>query len=325
MNIKTLKLVILSIFLSTAVCNGITPAGKTIKKTEMPAQGQFLSENVLTKRAQEHKLKLPKPEKDGRYQTLNKRGAAIPKSNSFIDQFAKDIAKGQKKVLQIDATFGHQTEKSVSEDQLEYIVTDSSVDHLAIMASRLRHLVSEKSYKNLRFFLGSFPKDYAQFKENTFDAVLLNRVIHFYSPQQMTTTLKEVFRILKPGGKVYIIAVTPYVRRFESFIPLYKQRVLLKHSYPGHLKNLKIFANPEVTTPKQMSNLFQGEFMFYDAEVLYKSLTRNHFVVLRCNEFPITINSPTWKLDGRELVGAIAKKPIPPSLQDHVVNTPADF
>lgn len=286
----------------------------------------FVSADELIKRAEALKLSLPVPESDGRFQTMNKRGAAIAFDNNYTRAFAKfsKSAKGMK-VLHVDATYGHQTLRAVDAKQSVFIVTDSSLDHLSILAARARNLLDKEEFSVLKLFYGDFPEHYKIFDNNSFDAVLLNRTIHFNSPAEVELTMKEVYRILKPGGKLYVVAITPYVRRFESFITVYKQRMILAHRYPGYVKNLKVFANPEVTSPEQMDSLHSGGFMFFDARILYRLLTENHFFVMECQEFPIGIKSDVWALDGREMVGAIAKKPIPTSLHDHLRTTPADF
>lgn len=285
----------------------------------------FIDKAILIKRAEQKKLSMPEPMKDGRVQTLNCRGAAIPFSNPFLKSFENYIKLGKKRVLHIEATFGHHVIRALDEFDGEYIASDQSIDHLTILTVRARNLLSQEQFAHLHIFYGSFPESYKEFPNEHFDAVLLNRVIHFYSPDEVRRTFKEIHRVLKPGGEVFIVAVTPYVTRFSAFIPLYKQRKLLKREYPGHLTNLKHFVNPEVTPPEQMDQLHDGEFMFFDAEVLHRILTENRFYVKKCYEFSIGFQTSTWTLDGRELVGAIARKPIPTALHDHLITTPADF
>ena len=275
-----------------------------------PLQGAYIPLEKLLEKAKLEKLDLPKAQKDGRIQSLNKRGAAIPVANKFIDEFIKYVSEGDKSVLHIDATFGHITLDILQEKVSDYTVTDSDERHLAIIAKRAKRLISRENIKSLSFFHGDFPEDFKKFEDNTFNALLLNRVMHFYSPAQATKALKETLRILKPGGKVFIITITPYVNRFKSFIPQYKQRLLLKHQYPGHVKNLKYFADPEATTPKQLAQMHDKHFMFFDAEFMHTLLSESGFIIEKVSEFPLGFKSSTWELDGREFVGAIAQKPV---------------
>jgi len=75
----------------------------------------------------------------------------------------------------------------------------------------------------------------ADFFENEFDVLTMNHVIeHFYDP---ITTLKEVYRILKPGGKLVII--TPNI---ESLGARLFGRAWLHWDPPRHLYILSSFA-----------------------------------------------------------------------------------
>ncbi len=273
-------------------------------------KADYISLEKLLEKAKKENLSLPKPQKDGRFQTLNKRGAALPVANKFIDAFIKYASEGEKNVLQIETTFGHIMLDALQNKVSSYVATDSDERHLAIIAKRANALLSKENLNSLKLFHGEFPADFSKFKSNTFDAILFNRVLHFYSPAQATRALKEAFRVLKPTGKVFIISITPYVNRFKSFIPQYKQRLLLKHQYPGHVKNLKHFINPEVTTPKQLRQLYNKSFMFFDAQFMHSFLSEMGFIVEKSIEFPLGFKSSIWELDGRELVGAIAHKPL---------------
>lgn len=272
------------------------------------AWADYISQEKALALAKSQKLRLPKPEKDGRYQTFNKRGAATPETNTILDDFITDVAHDKKRVLQLEGAFGHVTLRAIEAGVHDFIVTDSDPRHLAVIARRLSTILLDNQ-KALKLFHGTFPRDFKSFDSNTFDTILLNRVIHFMTPQETTTTLKEVFRLLKPGGKVFIVAITPYVKRFETFIPLYKKRLLLKYDHPGYVKNLRYFANPEVTTPEQMTQMHDKPFMFFDAQSLHRTLSESGFIIEKALEFPLGFTSDTWELDGREFVGAIAKKP----------------
>ncbi len=283
------------------------------------AIADYVDIETLMKYARDNKLKTPKPDKDGRYQTLNKRGTTTPYSNYFIDEFARYAQHGKKRVLQIDATFGHHTINALEKPISEFITTDTCISHLAITAMRIHNLLPDDRSSSVKFFHGPFPKSFKYFKSNSLDAVLLNRVLHYYSPKELIKTMKELLRVLKPGGRIYVIAITPYVNRYKSFIPLYKQRLILKQQYPGYLNNLRNFADQEVTTPNQMNQIEDGAFIFFDAQFMYRLLSENGFIIRKCYEFSLSHTSDIWQLDGRELVGAIAQKPSSPSFEDHLI------
>ena len=257
------------------------------KRTEPQKYMGFVELKTLAKRAESKKLVMPKPMKDGRIQTMNRKGGAIPTSNSLIKDFVEFCQGEGKVVMHIDATYGHHTMRALSENLKEYVATEDNLDHLSLLAIRARNLLDANTLKPLKLFHGKFPDDYSHFPDDHFDAILLNRVIHFYGPDQVKRTMKEVYRILKPGGEVFVVAITPYVKRYESFIPLYKQRKLLRHAYPGHLRNLRMFANPEVTkwtlsTPVTLCFLMPRSCIV--------SLRKTDFLLNAVTNFPLDSN-----------------------------------
>ncbi len=285
-------------------------AATFFSSTSFSLWADYTAFETLLKKAKKENLALPKPQFDGRYQTLNKKGAALPVTNIITDEFIAYASQDNKHILHVDAQFGHIALDVLKSNVAEYVATDSDKRHLAVIAKRANKLIPTKNLKALKLFHGSFPNSFKEFADNSFDVILLDRVLHFYTPDQVTKAIKETLRILKPGGKVFIVAITPYVRRFESFIPQYKQRLLLKHRYPGHVKNLKYFANPEVTTPEQLNQMHDKSFMFFDAQFMHFFLSKTGFVVDKAFEFALGFKSITWALDGRELVGAVARKPL---------------
>ncbi len=138
---------------------------------------------------------------------------------------------------------------------------------------------------------------------------MISRVLHFFSPYEIEKTLADCYRILKPGGRVYTIAITPYVKRFASFIPEYEKNFDNGDDYPGFVKSLASYADPSVTTKKQMENLHKGHFMFLDSRVLVKAFKKAGFEIHSAKETPLQYVSKTWQYDGRENVGVIAVKP----------------
>ena len=58
-----------------------------------------------------------------------------------------------------------------------------------------------KSWKNAQFLFQGFAEDLSQFPDNSFDAVIETLVL--CSVSDVSKSLKEIHRILKPSGKFY--------------------------------------------------------------------------------------------------------------------------
>ena len=140
-----------------------------------------------------------------------------------------------------------------------------------------------------------------------YDAILAARILHFLSPKELKIAVSNLNSLLKVGGKVYIVAITPYVKRYESFIPEYKKRVAKGEEFPGYVKSLEKFINKKVTTTPQISSISES-FMFLDDTVLKRLFENQKFKILECKMVSLGYKSSSWSLDGRENIILIAEK-----------------
>ncbi|MEM6339410.1 MAG: methyltransferase domain-containing protein [Pseudomonadota bacterium] len=262
----------------------------------------------MVKYAKKHNLSLPKPLSDGRIQSLNNRGAMSPKLDWITRDFIKYGSKKNRKVFEVDSLYGLVSViLSLKAGNHDYTVVDRDKRHLGILALEIKNKYPEFS-SYIKFIDGEYPND-INFPDEEFDAILISRGLHFLSPYEIEKTLTDFYRILKPGGRVYTMAITPYVKRFASFIPEYEKNFDNGDDYPGFVKSLAPYADPAVTTKKQMENLHKGHFMFLDSRVLVKAFKKAGFEIYSAKETPLPYVSKTWQYDGRENVGVIAVKP----------------
>ncbi len=258
---------------------------------------------------QSKNLSTPAPELDGRVQTLNKKGAASPGLDQATQSFLDNV-KG-KKVLEVGTAYGQIILKALKNDVGSYTANDLDRRHLLLAAKNI-HSTAPQSENKVKFCAGEFPKD-CRFDEHSFDAILVARVLHFMNPDQLTKSIEEFKRILKPNGRIYIVAITPYVNRFTSFISEYEKRKASGDPFPGYVKSLRPYANLEVTNPKELANMHDAEFMFLSAEVLTRAFSQKGFKIIRSEEVALGYKSKIWQYDDRENVIFIAEaiEPVP--------------
>lgn len=258
------------------------------------------------------KLSIPKPESDGRTQTLNKKGATSPGFDyatlAFLD-FAKN-----KRVLEIGGAYGNvMLEALRRSSSTTYHLNDLDERHLSIAAYRLQKKIEQQTIcttglENVEFIYGDITTSSWKVKEQ-YDAILMARVIHFLTPEQIQQALTNLHASLKSGGRIFITSITPYVKRYKAFIPEYHRRLAAGDPYPGFVTNLRQYLNKEDTPQHQIANISEGHFMFLDEVVLSRLFTDAGFKVLECSFKPLSYKSNSWALDGRENVILIAEKP----------------
>lgn len=74
----------------------------------------------------------------------------------------------------------------------------------------------------LKLHAGRIPEPY-NLPDNSVDSIMMGSVLHFLNPEEVHRALVEAFRVLKPGGRIFVEAQTPYMRGLDEW-----RRVLWK-------------------------------------------------------------------------------------------------
>lgn len=271
------------------------------------ALSKELNPHVAIKEAMDKNIKAPSPDPDGRVQTLNKKGAMSPQLDLISQAFVEFAAQPDREVLEIGAGYGLACLKALALGAKHYTVNDLDERHLQILAATIQE--SNPAFlQNIRLFSGSFPKDFK--KENkTYDAILIARVLHFMNPEELKVTLEIAYKILKPGGKIYAVMLSPYVKGYKSFIPEFEERIQRNHPHPGYVENLLEYADKSLIPKNALKNT-EEQFFFFDTRTASKAFQEAGFRIEKSIDMPLAYPSKIWCLDGRENVGVVAYKPL---------------
>ncbi len=261
------------------------------------------------KDAKEQNLKTPKPDPDGRVQTLNKKGAMSPALDQMSQAFVEFAAQPGKKVLEIGVGYGLACTKALTLGAQDYTANDLDERHLKILALSLENL-NPQLLAHVHLLAAEFPQHFQQDKDK-YDGMLIARVFHFMNPYELKRALDTAFKMLKPGGKLFAVMMSPYVKGFETFIPEFEKRVTQGHPNPGYLENLLDYADYDLIPKASMDNTPQ-KFFFFDTRTARKALEDSGFIIEKVTEMPLAYPSQIWQLDGRENIGLIAVKPLIP-------------
>ncbi len=263
----------------------------------------------------------PIPDADGRLQSLNKRGAVTAKPDYATVEFLK-YAKG-KSVLEIGGAYGSVMLTALHQSKdTKYTLSDLDERHLFIASKRLAEEIRENKLSNgsklnsnsanqVQFIQVDITKSQDVNNIGTYEAIFVGRVLHYLTPEQIEMSVKHLFLLLKPAGRIFVVAITPYVKRYESFIPEYERRIAAGEKNPGFVRSLRDYLNEndKVTTKEQKKNIADDPFFFLDDKVLRAIFEKNGFKVIECKMKPLSYASTSWALDGRENVILIAEKP----------------
>lgn len=250
----------------------------------------------MNSRSFEENASLPKPLPSGLIPTLNKMGYMTQFLDEYSLKFIDHPNSADKPLLEIGAAFGVATLEALKRGAT-VIANDLDQEHLKI----LQNLCPEQYKCNLMLAPGKFP-DEIDVENDSVSAILICRVIHFFSPEEIKVAFKKLFDLLKKGGRLFLVADTPFQKNWTKFQPIYLQRKKEGAEFPGLVTNSGEYITDLGFNLPNMLN-------FMDLDVLRRELQEAGFVIEKL-EFINRINYPdTVRLDGRESVGTIAIKP----------------
>lgn len=281
----------------------------------------FTYEQALSK-CYELNLEIQKPKEDGRIYTLNQMGSspfvADYKNRLFLeiggDVISKFLESGKgKRILEIGGCYGDLmlTALEQSENTI-YTLNDLDERHLFIAAKCLSEKIQQNLLKKNSVDQVTFVKaDIANANDirnlGQFDIIYVGKVLHFLTPEQFELAVKHIYLLLKAGGKVYIVAFSPYLKYLEKFIPTYEKRVNSGEKYPGFILNPREFIEVTSSTPLAITSVLDRSLFALDPNTLQATFKKNGFQIIEC-KFTSPSNKSKVIITGKGVVVLIAQK-----------------
>lgn len=154
----------------------------------------------------------------------------------------------------------------------------------------------------LRLKLGSFPRG-IHFEEGSLGAVHASGVLHFLTGKQLDEGLRAVARWLRPGGKFFVSAATPYQAPFARFVPEFERRLAAGEPWPGWIDKVSAWCSHRQRSQMPRSiHLLDDRVLIRAVEC--HSLRVERAWMYRRDDLPANLH-----FDGRESAGLIAGKP----------------
>jgi polyketide synthase PksJ len=236
--------------------------------------------------------------RDGLASTLNQTGLAIEHvDDPYTTAFIELVARAPGSALEIGTAFGAAS-LQVLKRGVPIIANDIDPRHLEILQERTppeqRHL--------LRLVPGRFP-DELELAPASLGAVLISRVMHFMKPREIEGAVAKLWSALAPGGKVFAIVDTIYLKSIQAFMPVYRERKARGDEWPGWCENFRDYVIPEYRS------LAPETAHFLDEDTFPPFFTRAGFRIEQSSFIPRPYYPAAIRLDGRESFGVIAAKP----------------
>lgn len=241
-------------------------------------------------------LAMPEREENGFVKTLNNMGYMTSTLDPISKKFIQFSTSG-KNVLEIGAAYGIATLETLS-NGAKVIANDIDSRHLDILKNRCPENLKE----NLTLAPGKFP-DELHVPEKSVDAILICRVLHFFSGPEIERAVNIMKSWLIDGGQLFVVAETPYLKNWQTFIPDYESRKRTGERWPGFIDDVKKY--------EQNRSAFLPESVHWlDADVLRRTFELAGLEIVEVctidrQDFPVDI-----RLDGRESVGIVGRKKV---------------
>lgn len=238
---------------------------------------------------------MPEPDANGLFRTLNSMGTMTPAPDIFSQAFIEFAPKAPGRCLDIGAAYGVATIPALARGA-SIIANDIDERHLQILSSR----VPTEYHSKLELAPGDFP-DKLDFPSRSLGAILICRVMHFFDGPRVERAAAKAFNWLAPGGKVFVIAETPFIGTARAFFSTYEARRTAGNPWPGVVENVAAH------DPNRAGSL-PSLFHLLDEQVLTRVFTVAGFTIERAECFARPDYPADIRLDGRESIGMVAVK-----------------
>lgn len=235
---------------------------------------------------------LPATDLPGAIPTLNGTGFMLEALDDYAQQFVDCAATAAGESLDIGCAYGVATHAALARGA-RVCACDMEPRHLEYV----REHAPPGSLARLRTQVGVLPD--VEFPAASFDAILASRVIHFLDGPGVTRVIHAMRDWLRPGGRLFLVADSPYMPQWTSIIPGYEAAKAAGDPWPGMIHDFRPFTRPSLGGPPFLNTL--------DPDILARECAHAGLEVERAGFFPM--HRLAERAQGREHAGCVARRP----------------
>lgn len=240
---------------------------------------------------------IPRQWVDGLIPTMNDKGFMFEVLDDYARAFISSAGESPDPCIEIGCAYGIVTLAAL-ENGATITACDMDARHLEILDSRTPAEVRDR----LTLTTGTLPE--IDLPENHFGSLLCSRVLHFLPGDEVDASVRNMFRWLKPGGKLFLVADCPY-GIWRNFIPTWEKNIANGVRWPG------IMIPPIDYLPFDASDKAAGPALMnlFNPELLTRTATEAGFEIEQCEYIDRSDFGRLGRMDGRENCGLVATKP----------------
>jgi SAM-dependent methyltransferase len=237
---------------------------------------------------------LPESPIAGLIPTLNKTGWMTESLDAYSKDFATFASTIEGESLDIGCAYGVATLAALAQGARIY-ACDIEPRHLEILEKR----IPEAQRPFFRSGIGAMPE--VDFAAESFGCILAARVLHFLDGPQIEATVAKMHDWLEPGGRLYLVADTPYVGPWYKLADVYEAKKAAGDPWPGMVRDY-VSLLPEGTDPEGHPDFINP----LDPDILTRVCRAAGFNIISA-EF---LSGSTPHAKGMEHAGVIARKAV---------------
>jgi polyketide synthase PksJ len=227
--------------------------------------------------------------------TLNQFGYMKFELEEFSKAFINHAGKAKNPVLEIGSAYGFVTHKVLAETNAQMVANDINQAHLEVL---LKNAPKDK-LSNLSVVQGSFPEE-IEFLNNTFDTILISRVLHFLEPEKVEQGLDKIHKWLTKDGKFICTNSSIYHSSVKNqMLETFEERIENGDEWAGITRSRE----DQDTIHKNLLPSFLNLFHITQLETL---LPKHGFQIEQINYFDYP--SDPWPDEGKGHIGFVASK-----------------
>ena len=240
---------------------------------------------------------MPRQWVEGLVPTMNDKGFMFEVLDDYADEFIAYAGASGHEAVEIGCAYGVATLAAL---RTGATITACDLDprHLEVLKSRAPSDMLDR----LTLMTGKLPD--IDLPEGHFGSLLCSRVLHFLHGEEIERSVANMFRWLRPGGRLFLVADTPY-GIWRKFIPVWEENVAAGERWPG------LMIPPVQYLPYEPSADDIGpEIMnLLTPDLLSRTAEESGFIVERAGYIDRQDFKGLGRMDGRENCGLVAVKP----------------
>lgn len=241
---------------------------------------------------------IPKQWIKGLVPTMNDKGFMFEVLDDYAKEFIRVAATRDDEALDVGCAYGVATIAALKAGA-RVTACDMDERHLAVLKSRVPPELQDR----VTLRTGTLPD--IDLPENHFGALLCSRVLHFLPGDEIEQSVANMYRWLKPGGRLFLVADTPF-GIWRKFIPTWEANQASGARWPGFMEK------PVNYLPYEPSSDDVGPpiMNLLDPCLMRRTCEQAGFIVDKASFVDRSDFGGKGRMDGRENCGLSATKPV---------------